>query len=657
MARASMSNLDVNVWVRGSKGIIGSRVDNVYALGESLYLKFRAGGVVRYVVLEAGVRAHFTNRVSGLEEASRGFPLVVKKHVRDAKLLDVEQLGFDRVLRFSFQDGVELYVELLPRGFLVLARDGRVTAASRYAELRDRVVRPGVEYKPPPLQTLNPFTIGLEELASRVTVGVDIVRGLIKGLGLPGEVAEEAVYRAGLNPNSNPRGLTIGDYERLLGELKGLYEESLAGRGFLILRGSVPVEATPFKPRRFVDGVVVELSSFDEALDELFSARALTVEDPLRDERVKLERSLAEARELEATYRAEAEARRREAEALAANYDLLERVVECARSMWRLRDLSSCKYVEEVDFNKGFYYVNLGGLKVKIHYGESVQDAIVRLYREAGELEAKARRAGKAVEEALARLAELELKAKARSIALRAKARRVAWFERFRWTITSNGFLAIGGRDASQNESLVRRYLEDRDVFLHADIQGGSAVVLKTGGSEPQVEDLEDAAVLAACYSKAWKAGFGSVDVYWVYGSQVSKSAPAGEYLRTGAFMVYGERNYIRNVKLQLALGVTLDNEGNPLVFVGSERVVRRVSIAYVILAPGDRGLDEAIHVKEELVRVVDEESKPLVMAVEVDHIENMIPGRFRILKVSRGEQSTSTAYLPLYYGDILRGV
>jgi predicted ribosome quality control (RQC) complex YloA/Tae2 family protein len=377
----------------------------------------------------------------------------------------------------------------------------------------------------------------------------------------------------------------------------------------------------------------------------------------LRDERVKLERSLAEARELEATYRAEAEARRREAEALAASYDLLERVIECARSMWRLRDLSSCKHVEAVDFNKGFYYVNLGGLKVKIHYGESVQDAIVRLYREAGELEAKARRAGKAVEEALARLAELELKAKARSIALRAKARRVAWFERFRWTITSNGFLAIGGRDASQNESLVRRYLEDRDVFLHADIQGGSTVVLKTGGREPQVEDLEDAAVLAACYSKAWKAGFGSVDVYWVYGSQVSKSAPAGEYLRTGAFMVYGERNYIRNVKLQLALGVTLDNEGNPLVFVGSERVAKRVSIAYVILAPGDRSLDEATLVKEELVRVVDEESKPLVMAVEVDHIKDVIPGRFRILKVSRGEQSTSTAYLPLYYGDVLRGV
>ena len=78
MARASMSNLDVNVWVRGSEGIIGSRVDNVFALGESLYLKFRAGGVVRYVVLEAGVRAHFTNRVSGLEEASRGFPSLSK---------------------------------------------------------------------------------------------------------------------------------------------------------------------------------------------------------------------------------------------------------------------------------------------------------------------------------------------------------------------------------------------------------------------------------------------------------------------------------------------------------------------------------------------------------------------------------------------------
>jgi hypothetical protein len=81
-----------------------------------------------------------------------------------------------------------------------------------------------------------------------------------------------------------------------------------------------------------------------------------------------------------------------------------------------------------------------------------------------------------------------------------------------------------------------------------------------------------------------------------------------------------------------------LDNEGNPLAFVGSERVVRRASIAYTILAPGDSRLDEARLVKDELVKTLDSESKPLAMALDVEQIKTLIPGKFRILKVEIGE-------------------
>jgi predicted ribosome quality control (RQC) complex YloA/Tae2 family protein len=638
MARVSMSNLDVNVWVYRSTGLVGGRVDNVYTLGDTIYLKLRVGGSIRFLALEAGVRAHVTSRVSKLEEASRGFPSVVKRHLRDRKLDGVEQLGFDRVLKFAFSGGVELYVELLPRGFAVLVNEGRVVAASRYAELRDRVVKPGVQYRPPPLQTVNPFKLSLEDLASRASVGVDIVRGLVRGVGLPGEVAEEVLFRANVSLESNPKTLGFDVFRRVWEELGDLYRESLEGRGYLLLKEGSPFEATPFKPRRVAEGFVKEFDSFDDALDELFSSRVTFEDQHLRDEIAKLEKSLGEAEDLEVRYRAEAGARRLEAEILARNYGVVESLIECVRKSWRLRDVSRCGSVVEVDFNKGLYYVDIEGVRVRLNYGEGVQDAIVRLYREAGELEGKARRAREAVVEALGRLSELELKAKARVVTLRARARRIAWFERFRWTLTSNGFLVIGGRDASQNESLVRRYLDERDLFLHADIQGGSAVIVKTQGREPSREDVEDAAIIAACYSRAWKAGLASVDVYWVYGNQVSKSAPAGEYLRTGAFMIYGERNYIRGVRLMLALGLALDNEGNPLAFVGSERVVRRASIAYTILAPGDSRLDEARLVKDELVKTLDSESKPLAMALDVEQIKTLIPGKFRILKVEIGE-------------------
>jgi len=639
LARGSMSNLDVAVWIRRAQGSVGCRVDNIYTRGEQLLLKLRAGGDVRFLVVEAGVRIHFTSRTSGLEEASRGFALQMKRLLRDRRLVAVEQLGFDRVVKLTFSGDMSLYAELLPRGVVALV-DGRgvVVAASRSLEARDRVVKPGLEYRPPPLQLHNPFLLDASEIASRVSVGGDVVRGLVRGLGLPGEVAEEVVYRAGLEPKLSPRELSVEVYERLRRELEGVYTESMEGRGYLILREGAPVEATPFKPRRFPAEYVVEFSSLDEALDELFSTRLAGGADVLEAERAKLERSLAEARELEARYKAEAESRRVLAEILARNYDLVESTVECVAERWRLRDLSSCGPIRGVDFNSGFYEVEVEGVLIRLRYGESVQEAITRLFREAGELEGKARRAREAIAEALGKLGELELKAKARLIAEKAKARRVAWFERFRWTITTNGFLAIGGRDASQNESLVRRYLGNEDLFLHADIQGGSAVILKTRGLEPKAEDIEDAALIAACYSKAWKAGLASIDVYWVRGSQVSKSAPPGEYLKTGAFMVYGERNYVRGVRLQLAIGLATDREGNPLLIAGSERVVRRLSKAYLLISPGDLSVEESQRVKEELLKALASDLKPLAMALDVDEIKSILPGRFRILRVNVGE-------------------
>ena len=93
--------------------------------------------------------------------------------------------------------------------------------------------------------------------------------------------------------------------------------------------------------------------------------------------------------------------------------------------------------------------------------------------------------------------------------------RQKEWFEKFHWLTTENGFLAIGGRSAQQNDQVVAKYLEDEDLFFHADIQGGSATILKSGAKATQSEQ-EEVAQMAACFSKAWINGNAAVDVYAV---------------------------------------------------------------------------------------------------------------------------------------------
>lgn len=59
------------------------------------------------------------------------------------------------------------------------------------------------------------------------------------------------------------------------------------------------------------------------------------------------------------------------------------------------------------------------------------------------------------------------------------KSRKTYWFEKFYWFISSENYLIIGGRDQQQNELLVKRYLRPNDIYVHAEIQGASSIIIK----------------------------------------------------------------------------------------------------------------------------------------------------------------------------------
>ncbi len=628
-----MSLLDLIAWVHRWRGALeGARVDNVYNLkdGEGLVVKVKGPGVQGEIVAEAGRRLHFTRRdLKAREQVPRGLAALARKHLRGARISGVGFLEYDRVAYLEASTGHRLYVELVPRGVVALVSpEGVILGASRYEDFRDRSVRPRREYRPPPLSTLNPFQLEPERLAELASSGKDLVRGLIRGAKVPAEAAEEALHRCGLRKDLKPGEAGREAYECIAGRLREILEESLEGRGYLALDAG---EADPFRPRRFER--VREYEALDDALDDLFAAGLQGGEAGGEDpELARLRASMEEARRLAEEYRREAEALRRAAERLAAMYHEAEEALRLAA-----RGVVKPPVVE---VRGGEAVLEVDGVRVRARLGQGLDKVIVEIYRRVGELEAKARRAEAAAEEVVKRLGELRLRSMARRFQALARLRRRHWFERYHWTVTRSGFLAVGGRDAGQNESVVKRYLGPRDIFMHADIHGAPAVVLKVGGVEPGEGDLLDAAVIAAAYSKAWKAGLGSVSVYWVWGEQVSKAAPAGEYLAKGGFMVYGRRNYLGPIRLELALGVALDEEGAPLVVAGSEEVVRRYSLAYAILAPGDTSVAEAPGLIKRVLaeRAPGEEAKAAVMGVPEEEVEQRLPGRVRVLRASKGE-------------------
>ncbi|KCV71670.1 hypothetical protein H696_01086 [Fonticula alba] len=145
--------------------------------------------------------------------------------------------------------------------------------------------------------------------------------------------------------------------------------------------------------------------------------------------------------------------------------------------------------------------------------------------------------------------------------------RKPYWFERFAWFISTENYLVIAGRDAQQNEILVKRYLRPGDAYIHADIHGATSVIVKNPFPDQPVSPvtLSQAGTMAICLSSAWDANI-VVSAWWVEANQVSKTAPSGEYLPTGSFVIRGKKNFLPPARLEMGFGYMfrLDDESVP---------------------------------------------------------------------------------------------
>ncbi|VVB66753.1 Uncharacterised protein [Candidatus Gugararchaeum adminiculabundum] len=203
-------------------------------------------------------------------------------------------------------------------------------------------------------------------------------------------------------------------------------------------------------------------------------------------------------------------------------------------------------------------------MKIVLDPSKDVNANAAEYYDRAKKMKGKIEGARIAVEESKKELRELEKKGaeekkeKAEKKTMKVK-RELEWYEKFHWFKTSRGLLVIAGKDASQNDLIYSRYLEENDLFFHADIQGAPATVLKNGVKEGEgganAQDKKETAQFAASYSKAWKARVPAVDVYAVKKNQLTKHAQGG-FIGKGAFGIIGEREWFKTTPLGIAIGV-----------------------------------------------------------------------------------------------------
>jgi len=605
----------------------GAKVDKTYLYDDDLLrVKMRDFDRGRIELLVAlgetkHVRVANPDNVPPAPDRPPNFAMMLRNRTEGAELAAVEQFEFDRILTFRFDRGDEsttIVAELFGDGNLaVLDGAGEVVDCLDTVRLKSRTVAPGARYEFPDAR-FDPLAVDYETFTARLEQSdTDIVRTLATQLNFGGTWGEELCTRADVEKTLDVVDADERTFEALY-EVVGALGDRLRGGDLdpRLYREDGPVDATPvpmeehaaLDPERF-DSFTVALDAYFTTLDAEDDAPAGggTGRPEFEAEIEKQKRIVEQQEEAIENFQEQADRERENAEALYANYDLVDEVLSTVREAredgrpWdaiadrfeeaKEQGIATAERVQAVDGSEGTVTLVVEDRPVTLRVRNGVEKNADRLYREAKRIEEKKAGAETALAETREELEAIETRREAweqdddedeagdseddpqdidwlarSSVPVRQTDH---WYEQFRWFHTSDDFLVIGGRNADQNETIVKKYLDRGDLFFHAQAHGGPATVLKaTGPSESYSDDIEipdrsrlEAAQFAVSYSSVWKDSRYTGDAYAVAHDQVSKTPESGEYLEKGGFAVRGDRTYYEDVPVGVAVGITCEPE------------------------------------------------------------------------------------------------
>lgn len=571
-----ISGLEMRVLVGEISKLLGWYVSSIHSLGSNQVFRMKSPDGDADLVVSPTLGAWITK--SPAHGTTSEFTTSLRRELLRLKLERVEQLGLDRVLSMWFSDGerqLRLVLELMPPGNIVLTEGGdRILVALREFKGQHRTVARGRTYVPPPQNRTSPLEVSASSLESMMSREKTVGRALGRGLSLPRRYVDEILAKVALNqedPLPLPPG-KLAEVERAIGDLM----DSLGHPTPTLVETPSGLEMMVVQPVR---GTVVETApTMGELMDKAFARSLLEAEDePVEEDR--------EAREIEVTiHRLQSEME-----------GLGKKAVSLRELASRMRETGSpgeaSKLLEASSVQ--------AALATRLKSQSSTAAMASLLYDEAKSAEAEAAKI-REVEHGLTARLKRTKKAIPKSAVQVVRRERKEWYQKFRWFMTSEGKLAVGGRDAQSNTILVKKHMDQGDVAYHADLFGSPFFILKEGQSQTE-EEVRQLGQATAAFSSAWKTGLAAADAYWVTPDQVSGSAPSGEYLARGSFSIRGKKNFVTKNRVELALGL----DGTGRIVAGPEEALMKQSEAYVVIIPSrEKSSDSAKKVLFELKKI-----------------------------------------------------
>lgn len=610
-----------------SERTAGYYVNNIYPINQnSVLFKLHHPDKPDLFLVISSIGMWFTGiKIDAIEDNK------LVKRLRDdllrLKIVRIEQIGVERIayLTFSgFDKEFVLICEFFGDGNIMLCnKDLKVLALLHSIAVRHREIRVGSIYAPPPQKGLNIFDISSENFTEIKSISTPIAKWFGRTYGLPTKYAQEILRIANVDFDLVCQNINDQQIERIILASKTLTNDIVSGNhNPVIVKSDDEFDVYPISST-IQDTTQEQIPSFMEGLDKIFSniildkgklVKSGSIDKKIADLQSKIDE---------------------QTKAISLVKEKSEKISSVAKSLYSFSSYGVSSILDspvaqilkasnaELIKDRGILFLKIDDEKIQINSESSFPAIASTIFNEA-------KRQSSAIEliESLKikNLKELE-KLKSQSQETKkavffTEFKKKEWFERYRWFNTSDGLLAIGGRDSSSNSAIIRKQLTKNDKVFHAEIFGSPFFILKDVPDSLPFDSLNEVAQATVCFSRAWREAMYGMSAYWINPEQVKKAAPSGQFLSRGSFVLEGHKNFIKAPNLRLAVGVQYHDE-RYILTCGPPEPIKKNCICYAIIEPGlDEMTDCAKRVRTEFIKLQEDIAKQF----DIDDYVRVLP-------------------------------
>ncbi|MFX1408743.1 MAG: ribosome rescue protein RqcH [Promethearchaeota archaeon] len=676
------SNFDVYAIVKELDLVLSNgAISNVYEIENLLVLKINTQQGKKNLIIEEDSRINLTEYKYPVPKYPSQYTMSLRKFLKNRQIIKIYQHKFDRIIIIELSNidtkPWKFVIELFNKGnFLLLNENNIIKIAKKYKRYRDRNILANKEYIFPKSRGFNFLTINKEEfkVLMKSNKSVELVRYLARNVNIGGFYSEEICYRAGIDKNLIGVDLTEDDLEKLYKSFKKLRNDLLFGTidaQIVFDDNGIEISIIPFELKIFKDNKKKRFDSFNKASDNFYSKldakKLITPNNQKIVEQIKaLEKILKNQQDYLKELKEKKQKYYKHGDFIYSNFNILEKLVEIIQNarkkgyVWeeinnklqkaKMEDMKGIEIFEKLIPTTKQMLIMINGDEVFLDLNKSIGENSNLIYSKGKKADKKIKGTITAIEKTKEKIGNLELEKESMEVGIDffIKKPKLKWYEKFRWFISSNGFLVIGGRDASSNEVIFKKYIDTNDLIFHTNFPGSPLTVVKNPKKKEVPEiTLNETANFVVSYSRAWKENWIIADAFYVNSTQVSKSPPTGEFLPKGSFIISGKKNFIKNAKTELAIGLNFielsskseekDEILYPKLICGPLSAIQKHTNNIIIIIPSKSdGLKKgklAQEIKTYFINHIDNNFKKWVKLLTIDEILLYLPNGLSSIK------------------------